>query len=49
MRNLIRYNSKFGQTAAATFERPTGRQHLDIYVTLVSFRSTALETESSRA
>ncbi len=42
MQNLIRHNTKFGQTADATSERPTGRQHIDIYVTLVSFRSTGV-------
>jgi hypothetical protein len=41
-RKKFPYNSKFGQTADATCERPTGRQHLDIYVTLVSFRSTGV-------
>jgi len=42
MRNLIRYNSKFGQTADATSERPTARQHLTYYVKLVRFRSTSV-------
>jgi hypothetical protein len=27
MRNLIRYNTKFGQTARCACNRPTGRQH----------------------
>jgi hypothetical protein len=47
--NLIQQNTKFGQTADATDERQTTQQHLTQDGKLMSFRSSPLGRESSRA